>query len=158
DLDAAYAELDARYIAGEAAPYAGAAVMAQRYVELVAKRDWDGFNSQVSETIVEDHRRLGWGILGSRDEYVQMLRAIVDLAPDATLRFDHVLALNHRAVLAIGTWRGTRDGGPFELGGICIAAFAPDGRIGRIRFYDLDELDAARACFDVWTAERPAWR
>jgi hypothetical protein len=147
DLDAAYAELDERYAAGEAAPYARMWEAAQRIVRLVAARDWDQSTAVFADDFIEeDHRLLGWGTR-SGDEFLAQLRVMVELAPDVTLRLDHYLAINHRGVLRIARWVGSRDGGPFEIPIVSVILPGPDGRIRRLHAYDLDQLDAARARF-----------
>ena len=150
DLDAAYAELDARYAAGEAAPYHQEWETLRRSERALAQRDWEDFAGVFTPDLVHrDHRKLGAGAL-SRDEFVERQRALVELAPDATLRRDHILALGHRAALVVATWKGTREGGPFEFGAVNVMGFAPDARIRSSDFYDLDQLDAARArCEDL---------
>ena len=153
NFEAAYAELDARYAVGEAASHPRARTTIDRMMRAVATRDWDDFAAvHTPDLIAEDHRKLGWGRLGSRDEYVQRLRAVVELAPDAILRFDHVLAMHDSAVLSIGAWRATREGGAFVLDAVSIAGFSPDGRIAQAHFYELDQLDAARARFNELAA------
>src|SRR5262249_48959430 len=69
DLDAAYAELDARYAAGEAAHYRG--IWELRIARAVAKRDWNGLASMFApDCVIEDHRPVGLLTLRSGDEYV----------------------------------------------------------------------------------------
>jgi len=158
DLDAAYAELDERYAAGEAAPHAGTWEMLQRFMRTVASRDWERVASVYTEDFVfEDHRLLGWGTR-SWDETLKQLLAMVELAPDARLRSDHALAINRRGILNVARWMGSRDGGVFEIPLVGVILCAPDGRFRRIHSYALDQLDAARACFDALTSEPPALR
>ena len=61
DLDAAYAELDERYAAGEAAPYArrlGERLSASG--EPLAARDWEQLAAMFApDFVLEDHRPLG---------------------------------------------------------------------------------------------------
>src|SRR5207247_2160307 len=150
DLDGAYAELDRRYAAGEAAPHARTWETLQRIGRAVAARDWEELASLINpELVFEDHRLIGWGTLYSRDEYLATERALVDLAPDVTVHFDHVLALDDCGMLAVGQWAGNREGGPFEIPFVAVVVLGPDGRIQRAHAYDLDQLDAARARFEA---------
>ena len=48
--------------------------------------------------------------------------------------------------------------GAFEIPIVSVMVLGPDGRIRRLHTYDLDQLDAARACFDELTAEPPRGR
>ncbi len=150
DLDGAYAELDRRYAAGEAAPYARAWETYQRFVRAVAARDWEELASVFDPDLVfDDHRLIGWGTLHSSNEYLTRIRALVDLAPDVMVRLDHVLALDDRGTLGVGLWVGRREGGPFEIPFVAVTVLAPDGRGQRMHVYDLHQLDAARACFEA---------
>jgi hypothetical protein len=153
DLEAAYAELDARYDAGEAAPYARTWETARRLSGILSDRDWEQWPSVFTQDfILQDHRRLGWGTRSS-DEFLTQTRAMAELAPDFRLRGDHTLAINQRGMLSVGGWVGSREGGPFEITMVSVTLLGPEGRIRRIHSYDLDQLDAARACFEELTAE-----
>ncbi|HXJ34119.1 MAG TPA: nuclear transport factor 2 family protein [Candidatus Eisenbacteria bacterium] len=154
DLDGAYAELDDRYAAGEAAPYARTWETLRRFERAVAARDWDELASVFDPALVlEDHRPVGWATLQSRDEYLASVRTLVDLAPDVTFRVDHVLALDERRALAIVRWTGSREGGPFEMPLVAVPVFDSDGRVQRFDTYNLDQLDAARARFEAVRAD-----
>src|SRR5262249_48510737 len=153
DLDAAYAELDARYAAGEAAPYARTLAALQRFGRAAAAHDWEELASVFDPNVVlEDHRPIGWHALHSRDEYLASVRALVDLAPDVTIREEHCLALDDRGTLVVGRWVGSRDGGPFEIPLVSVWGLGPDARIQRIDTYNLEQLDAARARFEALRA------
>ena len=156
DLDAAYAELDERFDAGEAAPHADKWKAAQRLTRVLSARDWAQWPSLFSQDFVlQDHRLLGWGTRSS-DEFLVQTRAMAELAPDFRYRGDHVLAINHRGIFNVGGWVGSREGGPFEIRMLSVTLLDPDGRIRRIHTYDLDQLEAARACFEELSAEPQA--
>jgi hypothetical protein len=158
-LDAAYAELDARYKAGEAAPHARTWDALQRQSSALAARDWEELPHTIApDLVVRDHRLVGLHELRSRDELLASLRAMVELAPDARPRVDHILALDAWGALAVGRWVGTREGGPFEIPFLSVMALDPAGRFREYHTYDLDQLDAARACYAGLAAEpRAAW-
>src|SRR5262249_40456351 len=150
DLEGAYAELDRRYAAGEAAPYARTWETLQRLERALAARDWDDLAAVFDPGFVlEDHRLIGWGTLHSRDHYLERIRVLVDLAPDVVMRADHILALDDRVALGVIRAAGTRDGGPFEMPSVAVLVFGPDGRIQRSDTYDPEQLDAARAGFEA---------
>src|SRR5262249_51171965 len=122
----------------------------QRFLRAVRARDWSQLADVFApDLILEDHRPLGWGTLCSRDEVVARMRGLIDLAPDATLRIEHVLAINERGIMDVGQWEGPRDGGAFEIPAIAIMVKGTDGRFHRWQFYALDQLDAARALFNT---------
>ena len=144
-LDAAYAELDDRYAAGEAASFGRVAAAMQGFRSAFASRDWDALAAQLApELVVDDHRLLGWETLHGPAAYIQALRSLIDLAPDARFRLDHV-TMSDRGYLVISTWVGTREGGAFEAPSLVVAELDGLGRIHRFDQYDMDQLDQARA-------------
>ena len=61
-LDAAYAELDARYDTGEAASHPRAAAAARAMALAWTSRDWDALQALCAPSFAHhDHRLLGWG-------------------------------------------------------------------------------------------------
>jgi hypothetical protein len=149
DLDAAYTELDARYDAGEAAAYPHAAAWLRAFLRLSGTRDWDAVAARCAPTFVaHDHRLVGWGTLRESAAWVRTLRVLIDLAPDARYRMDHV-RMSDRAWLVEGGWVGTRDGGPFEIATISVSEVDDLGRTQRNDVYELEQLDQARARFDA---------
>jgi ketosteroid isomerase-like protein len=147
DLDAAYAELDERYHAGEAAPYASVAAGMREFSRAFAARDWDALAARCArEIVVHDHRLLGWESLHGPAAYVGALQALVELAPDTRLRLDHV-AMAERGYLVLTVWVGTREGGAFEEPSLMVAELDDAMRIRRFDWYDLERQGEARARF-----------
>jgi class 3 adenylate cyclase len=159
DLDAAYAELDTRYAAGEGAPRARSLASIQRFETALAARDWADLTRRIAPDFAwRDHRPLGLHEEGSRDEYLASLRAWLELAPDARARIDHVLAQDDRHGLAVVRWVGSREGGSFEIQFVVVTLLDPAGRIRHFDTYDLEQLDAARARFAALAAvPRKPW-
>jgi hypothetical protein len=85
---------------------------------------------------------------------MQALRAMVDLAPDTRLRFDHIRHAGRRSLVA-STWVGTREGGAFEDPKIIVSELDETGRFRRMDQYELDQHDAALARSTSW---RPSCR
>ncbi len=159
DLDAAYAELDARFDAGEARRYPAIADFQLSFYESFARRDWAALSALYTpDLLVRDHRRLGWEEIRGRDTYVRSLLSLAELAPDARIRLDHVLGLSDTAGLVVFAWTGTRDGGVFEDQKVSVGVVDDSGRIARLDTYDLNQLDAARARFAEASARRAAPR
>jgi class 3 adenylate cyclase/tetratricopeptide (TPR) repeat protein len=149
DLDAAQAELDARYERGEAAAY-GHVAMTRAFRRALAAREWDALATLLApDLIVQDHRRLGWETLHGPGAYLEALRSLVELAPDVRLRLDHVVSMSDRGVIYAPAWVGTRDGGAFEDPSMVVAEFDALHRIRRFDQYGVDQLDEARARFDA---------
>ncbi len=144
DITGAFDELDARYV-----ELGGADMRAAR--DAFNSRDWERYAAFLPEDAAIDDRRTttGYGQL-DRDGFVAYERTILDVAPDVTLRIDHVVA-ETRATLVVGAISGTHEGGPFEVPYISLGQSAPDGRTTAITFFDIDDLGAARAEYERLT-------
>ena len=147
DLDAAYAELDARYHAGEAAPHQRVSAGMQEFKRAFTERDWDALAARCApDLVVHDHRLLGWETLHGPAAYIEALRSLVELAPDTRLRIDHS-TIRENGYLVITVWEGTREGGAYEAPSLMVAELDGQGRIRRFDQYDLERLDQAQARF-----------
>jgi class 3 adenylate cyclase/ketosteroid isomerase-like protein len=158
DLDAceaAWAELEARYHAGEAAPHARVAASMRAFHRAFADRSWAALAAQCApELEVHDHRLLGWESLHGRDAYVLALHSLVALAPDTKLRLDHV-TMCERGYLVLTVWDGTHHGGAFDAPSWMVAELDAEQRIRRFDQYDLERADEARARFAAVAAQSP---
>jgi ketosteroid isomerase-like protein len=146
DVAAAYAELDARYEAGEAARPSKNWRSIAGFVRAVERRDWDAVRALCREDFVEqDHR--GLAVLGGTDgadAWVDNFRTLVELAPDTVYRAHHVLEAE-RGYFVHGSWYGTREGGPYELQVNAVLELDDAGRFRRADMYDDAVTDAAFA-------------
>jgi ketosteroid isomerase-like protein/tetratricopeptide (TPR) repeat protein len=157
-LDAAYVELDRRYAAGEAALHRDTWETLQRRHQAHAAHDWEQVVAlSRADLVTEDHRPVRWGTLRTREEYVARIRGLVELAPDVTLRLEHVLALSERNLLTVLRWVGTREGGAFEVPVVNVSELDSDG-VRVLHVFDLEQLDEARACYDALRRESRAPR
>ena len=138
DLDAAYAELDRRYFAGEAVAAGQVAVVMETFLRAIAIRDWSLMASVLApDLVVTDHRPLGWETMRGSAAYVDSLKSLVEFAPDVRLRNDH-LRLSTRAALFVNTWVGTREGGAFEAPRAVVFGLDAGGRIHSMDFYEFE--------------------
>ncbi len=152
DLDAAYAELDARFDAGEGAAHPHVLGAIRALGRTWEDHDWDAFVACcVSGFAYRDHRLLGFGtILDDAAKWARSQQALVELAPDTRTRGDH-LRISQRGALRQLTQLGTRDGGAFETPFFSNVAVEEGGRILGIDIYDIENFDEARAHFDALT-------
>jgi len=145
DLEGAYDELDARYVA-----LGGPDLRPYRHA--FDARDWERYARFFEDDAsFEDRRPVGYGRM-DRDGFVAYQQATVEVAPDATLHIDHVDATSPTASLMVGRKAGTRDGGAFEVPSVVLTRTAPSGRIAAMTVYALDDLDTARADYARLTA------
>ena len=91
DIDVAYAELDARYEAGEGAAHPAHTVIMRAFAAAVASRDWDPVVALCAPTFVEhDHRALAvLGTTRGAAAWAENFRTLTELAPDTVYRVDH---------------------------------------------------------------------
>ncbi|HXK25279.1 MAG TPA: nuclear transport factor 2 family protein [Myxococcota bacterium] len=142
DLDAAYAELDARFAdaAGERR-----ASLTRAFTQAFRERDWDALTALLApELVVADHRRLGWETLRGPEAYVGALRSLVELAPDVRLRVEHA-EMSEPGYLYFTSWHGTREGGAFEEPSWIVCELDAQGRIRAFDQYELEQQAEARA-------------
>ncbi|WP_458320070.1 BTAD domain-containing putative transcriptional regulator [Mycolicibacterium brisbanense] len=142
DVDAAYAELDARYLAGEAAPFARtwSVIMAgyaafNRHELPPTTPDWENV----------DRRRAIAFAPGEQTSYIQ---ATWDVTPRAEARVETVHRLTEYGALVTQAVHGTSpEGFDAEWREIALLTLAGD-LINRCELFDEADLDAALARFD----------
>ncbi len=142
DIDTAFAELDARYVAGEAAAHSHTwKVMAQAFAA-TNRREIPEF---MPDFVSIDHRRARAFAPGDLPAYI---RATWDLAPDVIAYAEAVHRLSNLGAVFTQAVNGTsQDGFEAEWREICVATVEGD-RINRIELFDEADLDAALARFD----------
>jgi hypothetical protein len=147
DRGAAFVEADARFVTGEAAGIGGQAPFAALNRAL-AYHDWDAIRGCIAADAVFCDRRVP-AVLGTldRDQSIDSLRALIDMAPDARWESSQIVAWNQRGrVDVIRQFGVTLDGGPFEQ--ILVRVFLSDGaRIQHCELFDVAETEAALARF-----------
>ncbi|AEV75449.1 putative ATPase [Mycolicibacterium rhodesiae NBB3] len=147
DIDAAFEELDVRYLAGEAAEYA------QTWSTII--RGFAGFGDHdLPDTAFEwiDHRTLvGSGI----SDPGETSRAVWDMTSDIRTRIVAVHRLDNRGAVITHVIQGTsREGFDFELRLVDLIAMA-GGIVSRCECFDEADLDAAIARFDELSHAAP---
>ncbi len=149
DIDAAFAELEARYLAGEAAEHsrvwsaitAGFAAL-NRHEMPPTTPDW----------VNVDHRR---GIAFASGELTPYIRATFDVAPDITIRIEVVHQLTSLGAVISYSGHGTSQEG-FDAVWRESAVFVVDGDlVSHCEMYDEADLDAALARFEELSRSVP---
>ena len=147
DVDAAFAELDARYLAGEAAAHARTwSVIAGIYAafnrrELPAM-DW----------VTVDHRR---GTPFASSDLITSIRTSLDLTPDLSIRIEAVHRLSNFGAVLTNTSYGTSQEG-FDAEWRMIHVLTVEGeRINRLELFDEADIDAAIARFEALHPQAP---
>ncbi len=142
DIDAAFEELDARYVAGEAGAYAHTWSVIARGLAAFNRREMPGFTPDLVDI---DHRRARRFAPGDLTAYIG---ATWDLAPDVSAYAEAVHRLSNLGAVWTHAVRGTsQDGFDAEWREICLATVEGD-LISRIEMFDEEDIDAALAKFD----------
>ena len=140
DIDAAFEELDARYVAGEAA--------AHSHTWSVIARECAGFNRHelpAADWVTIDHRSL---ITIDANDLLANIRASWDLMPDLSIHIEAVHRLSGFGAVVTYTAHGTsQDGFAAEWRMIQLLSVEGD-RINRCEIFDEKDIDAALARFD----------
>lgn len=142
DIDAAFEELDARYIAGEAAGHAHTwSLIVQAYA---------GFNRRelpptTPNLVSIDHRH---GIASAQNDVIRYAHAAWDVTPDAKAYVETVHRLGDvGAVVTAPTYGTSQQGFHAEWRDVHLMTF--EGDLGnRFELFDEADLDAALARFD----------
>ncbi|WP_426654995.1 BTAD domain-containing putative transcriptional regulator [Mycobacterium seoulense] len=142
DFDAAVAELEARYIAGEAAEYAHTwSLVAQGHAQFNRQE----LPTMMPDVVYIDHRR---GVTIEGADLATTVRAGWDLLPRVHVYVEAVHRLTDRGAVATQVVKGTsQEGFDAEWQMITIFSFEGD-RLSRYEVFDEAELDAALARFD----------
>ncbi|WP_374025479.1 BTAD domain-containing putative transcriptional regulator [Mycobacterium sp. HNNTM2301] len=149
DFEAAFEELDARYMAGEAAPHAHTwSLMAQTYAALNRHE----IPTTTTDFCNVDHRR---GITFEPGELIRYVLSTWDVAPDLKMCIETVHRLTNAGAVITHTGYGTsQDGFDAEWREIVLFTFEDD-KVNRCEMFDDADLDSALARFDEITAARP---
>lgn len=150
DFDAAVAELEARYIAGEAAPHA-------RVWSLVTQGHTH-FNrhevlTMMPDVVYIDHRR---SVTIEGADLAKTVRAVWELLPQVHVYLEAVHRLTELGAVVTQVVKGTsQEGFDAEWQTITICTFEGD-RLSRYEVFDETELDAALARFEELSRPRPS--
>ncbi len=145
DLDAAYAELDAR----------GGTDESHGHAQAVAAQDWAGFRALLADDhVLLDYRPLGWGTLRGPDAYVEMIRGLAEITHELRLVTYHRVRHGQYA-LSVAATTGRGEGGRFENPLVNLREYDDAGRIRRHEMYALDEFARARERFESLCASLP---
>jgi len=156
DFEAAYAELHARWQAGEAKRHPLALTWLAESERIFASGgDTTSPLPLTPDVVARSHRLLSWGTLRGVEAVSATITSQFELAPDTRQRIEHARTCE-RGLLWESTWYGTRDGGPFETARITVVELDSRGAAIRIDVWDPEQCDQALARFEQIAADSPA--
>jgi ketosteroid isomerase-like protein len=139
DRAAAFAEAQARFVAGQAGGCeAQAAPLA--FSRAIASRDWDAVRNCLAEDLVMEDRRTP--SLLTREPWIASLQSLTGLSPDWCTETVRILAWNGSGRVSLIWTHGTRDGGAFE--NLLIQVVLVEGE-RLVRYEPFDAAGAERA-------------
>ena len=148
DRSAAFAEAEARFLAGEAASTGGQApILALR--RAFARHDWEAVRACLDpDAVVRDHRMLGLDV-STGDDWLESVRVLADLGSDVDAQTLKILAWNRDGRVDVTRLGGTmpHGGGAFENIMVAVNVTAGD-RLQRCEFFDVGDADQAVARFE----------
>jgi len=142
DIDTAFEELDARYLAGEAAAHAHTwSAVVGTYVAFNRHE----IPSTTPDSVYIDHRPL---VSIETVDMAASIRAVWDLTPDIRFCIEAVHRLSELGAVVTGALKGTSPEG-FDAEWRMIDIFTVEGdRLSRFEVFDETELEAALARFE----------
>ena len=150
DIDAAFEELDARYLAGEAGAHAHTWSLVAGVYTALNRRE---FPATTPDCVNVDHRRVTAFAPGDAAPYI---RALWDVAPDVKFYIEAVHRLSDLGAVVTHTVHGTTQEG-FEAEWREIELATVDGdQFNRSELFDEADIDAALARFDELSRPAPA--
>ena len=149
DFDAALAELDARYIAGEGAAHARTwSAIARAYASISGRE----LAATTPDWVNIDHRRAAAFAPGEANAYI---RAAWDLTKNLNIYAEAVYRLNDLGAVVAHAARGTSLEG-FDAEWRAVNLFAVEGeKISRTELFDEADIDAVIARFDQLRSPAP---
>jgi hypothetical protein len=142
DIDGAFAELDARYLAGEAAPYSQTW---SAMTEVQAAYNRHQMPPMTEDSVDIDHRR---GRAFAPGEGTRFITASWSVAPNLTGHIESVHRLSNLGAVVTEVVTGTsQEGFDFEWREIGLFTFAGN-LVCRAELFDEADLDAALVRFD----------
>jgi hypothetical protein len=149
DIDAAFAELDARYLAGEAAPYARTWSAMARTCAVFNQGE---LPATTPDSVFVDHRP---GLTVDAVDLPSYLRVMWDVTPDIRVEIEAVHRLSELGAVPTHAVNETSpEGFNAEWRGILIYTLEAD-MVNRCEVFDEADLDAALARFDELDGSAP---
>jgi hypothetical protein len=148
DIDAAFAELTARWIASGEVAHPEVIEAAHRSNEMYNRHDWDAIKANESGATYVNHRQLVSAEPETIEDHWRSIRALATLIPDLRTEPTEILAHSAKGVVADLVVKGrTPTGTVIEFPAITLILF--DGtRVAHMEAFDVDQRGLALDRFD----------
>jgi hypothetical protein len=142
DIDAAFEELDARYLAGEAAAHARTWSFITSSYSVANRHELPGMTP---DSVYIDHRAL---LTTEQEDLAAYLASVWDLTPNMSSRIEAVHRLSDGGAVITHAARGTSQEGPDAEWRVIVIDIVEGDLYSRVEVFDEADLDAALARFD----------
>ena len=147
DIDSAFRDLTARWIASGDVAYPDVIEFAQRLMQASNRHDWNAFASFTAGATHVNHRQLGNREAETIEEHMPSIRTLTSLVPDSRIEPAEVLAHSPHGVVGLGIIKGTAtDGVTIEIPLIQLL-LVEGNRVTHIEDFDPDQRELALARF-----------
>jgi hypothetical protein len=147
DIDGAFGELTARWIASGEVAHPEVVESVCRFNEISNRHDWDAITAGLAGAAYVSHRQLAHAPAETIDDYMSSIRMMASLVPDYWTEFADILTHSAKGLVASTIVKGTStDGVPIEIPIIQLIGLDGVG-VTRVEFFDDDQRDLALARF-----------
>jgi hypothetical protein len=148
DINAAFAELTARWIASGEVAHPQVIETHHRFTEIFNRHDWDALAEMSAGTIFVDHRQLAAEGTDTIADHMPSMRTMASLVPDLWVEQAQILTHSAFGVVTHTVAKGaSADGVAIELPLVVLLLIDGD-RIARIEDFDPAQRDLALARFE----------
>jgi SnoaL-like domain len=149
DINGAFTELTARWIASGDVAHPVVIESADRLNATINRHDWDAVAAFFAGATYVDHRPLAQADAETVADWLSSMRTIESLAPDFWVGPAEILALSAKGVVGRMALKGTStDGAAIEVPYILLILLDGD-RVTRFETFDKDQHDVAQARFEA---------
>jgi hypothetical protein len=148
DINDAFAELTARWIASGEVAHPEVIASACRLIEIVNGHDWDTFAARIAGAAYVNHRQLDLPGAENITDHMSSFQMLASLVPDYWVEPAEVLSQSAAGLVDYDVLRGTStDGVAIEIPFVVLTLF-DGGRVTRMEVFEADQRDLALARFE----------
>jgi class 3 adenylate cyclase/tetratricopeptide (TPR) repeat protein len=147
-LDAALAELDMRFYAGEGAPHADVLRVVAAFSEAMLRNDYEALRDFLSpDSVVVDHEPLGFG-QGDRDYYIEWRRSRTQIEVDGSAMIPSLRVAQNALVFTYLYKSITAEGSEYEYLHCDLIVVDDSRHFSRMEFFPIERYAEVRARFE----------
>nr|WP_232065058.1 BTAD domain-containing putative transcriptional regulator [Mycobacterium cookii] len=145
DLDDAFAEITARWVASGEVAYPDLIQAVDRINATINRHDWDAVATHFAGADYVNHRQLAQSVNGTIADWLTSMQTIASLVPDLWVELAEVLARSAIGIVGRIALKGTStDGVAAEISFVVLMLLRGE-RVTRLEAFDEDQRDVALA-------------